>query len=107
MLIAYSQTIGRSVSIGKMRLSSDVRCAMAWIWFVTTSNGRGGGSVDRALLLPCLPALFDLVVSAVDPILPRLGDDAGVVIIRSMVDEKRQVVVAGLVSIVVEELEAG
>ncbi len=41
-----------------------------------------------ALLLPFLPPLLDFVVCAVDQVLPCLGDDPRVVVIRRVVDEQ-------------------
>lgn len=80
---------------------------LVWLrrWSGGLLNVRRNGSTG-AEVVPYLLALLDLMVSADDQVLPCLGDHAGVVEIGGMIDEQAEIIVAGLVSVVVEELRS-
>lgn len=84
----------------------DLACdRLVWQW------GLAGGDRDIfgkrlacPVHLPVLMALDNLEMGLGDEILPCVGDNSWVLVVRSMEDKKANVVIASLVGIIVEEL---
>ncbi len=57
------------------------------------------------MLLVRNTALLDILISTVNEVFPSLGDDARVVIVCRVIDEKAKVVVACLVCVIVVKLD--
>jgi hypothetical protein len=56
------------------------------------------------LILPGLSALLYVEVDVIDKALPSVGDDAGVVIVCSMVDQETDIIISCLVGVRIEKL---
>ena len=55
--------------------------SFVWLWWPSVGNlDVRSNSTPSTVVLPCLLALYDLIVCIVDEALPGILDDAGVVI---------------------------
>jgi hypothetical protein len=70
-------------------------------WHLDISWEGLAGSV----IVPYLLTLYDFEVNAGDEVVPCLGNDAGVVVVRRMEDQEADIVVVGLVGEIIEQLQ--